>query len=192
MSFWIRTKDKDGTSKAWAIDIASPMVLVLVGVLLAVLMMVLQRTSDLTLVFLFALVAIGVMLYFVSRSSRQRLRRIALVVLASSGVLLILLLIEMIPLSRAKPPADLKTIEDFRRWQKAAIVGEGTFEDSGETYTVVLGPSGRYFASGPSAYLFDKDGVFLDWTPDMGDSVTRKHKFDLTSGSVADIDGGGR
>lgn len=64
---------------------------------------------------------------------------------------------------------------------------KGTFENAGVTYTVMLGPAGRYLASGPSAYLFDQHGQFVDWTPDMGDVSTTKNGFDLTSGRVRNI-----
>ena len=63
-------------------------------------------------------------------------------------------------------------------------MGKGTFESSGKTYTVMLAPAGRYLASGPSAYLFDEQGQFVDWTADMGDFYTVKNRFDLTSGNV--------
>ena len=66
-------------------------------------------------------------------------------------------------------------------------MGKGTFESSGVTYTVMLGPAGRYVASGPSAYLFNEQGQFVDWTADMGDFYTVKNRFDLTSGHVKNI-----
>ena len=66
-------------------------------------------------------------------------------------------------------------------------MGKGTFESSGVTYTVMLAPAGRYLASGPSAYLFDDKGQFVDWTADMGDFHTIKNHFDLTSGHVKNI-----
>ena len=66
-------------------------------------------------------------------------------------------------------------------------MGKGTFETSGVTYTVILAPAGRFLASGPSAYLFDGKGQFVDWTADMGDFYTVRNRFDLTSGHVKDI-----
>ena len=97
------------------------------------------------------------------------------------------LLLDQIRMSAARPPAELKSIEDFRAWKRGTIMGSGTFEDSGVTYTVMLGPTGRYLASGPSAYLFDEQGQFVDWTADMGDLCTVKKRFDLTSGHVKNI-----
>jgi hypothetical protein len=107
------------------------------------------------------------------------------------GIILALLfgsiLIDLIPLSAARPPADLKTIEDFRAWKHGHIIGKGTFPNSGVTYTVMLGPAGRYLESGPAAYLFDEQGTFVDWTADMGDLFTVKNRFNLTSGNVINI-----
>jgi len=66
-------------------------------------------------------------------------------------------------------------------------MGKRTYENSGITYTVMLAPAGRYLASGPSAYLFDTNGVFVDWTSDMGDLYTVKYKFNLTGGQVKKV-----
>ena len=82
------------------------------------------------------------------------------------------------------PPADVTTIDEFREWKADGIRAEGTYENGGMTYTVVLGESGAFLASGPAAYVFDPDGTFVDWTRDMGDVYTEKHGFNLTSGNV--------
>jgi hypothetical protein len=81
----------------------------------------------------------------------------------------------------------MKTIEDFQIWKAGAIMGKGTFESAGVTYTVMLAPAGRYLSSGPSAYLFDEKGQFVDWTADMGDYYTVKNHFNLKSGHVKNI-----
>lgn len=88
----------------------------------------------------------------------------------------------------ARPPKGLETIADFKDW-KPSSTRNGTFEHSGETFTVMFGPAGRFLPSGPSAYLFNKNGDFIDWTPDMGDCYTIKHKFNLTGGNVKNIIG---
>ena len=72
-------------------------------------------------------------------------------------------------------------------WKNGEVHGRGTFETGGVTYTVVLGRHARSLASGPSAYLFDTNGQFIDWTADMGDFYTVKNHFDLTSGHVKNI-----
>ena len=91
---------------------------------------------------------------------------------------------ERIALSGARPPKDLKTFEEFQTWKRGKIIREGTFQNSVGTFRVLLAPAGGLLASGPSAYLFDDQGRFIDWTPDMGDVPTVKNRFDLTSGNV--------
>jgi hypothetical protein len=90
-------------------------------------------------------------------------------------------------MSKARPPASVKTMNDFEAWKKGAVTARGTFETNGMTYTVILGRAARSFASGPSAYLFDTNGQFVDWSADMGDFYTVKHRFNLTSGHVKNI-----
>ena len=76
------------------------------------------------------------------------------------------------------------TIAEFRAWKKEGISGEGIYEAGGERYTVIMGESSAFLASGPAAYVFDAGGTFVDWTRDMGDVYTEKNGFDLTSGNV--------
>ena len=97
------------------------------------------------------------------------------------------LLMDQISMASARPPKTIKTIEDFRTWKGGSNIREGTFENSGVKYTVMLAPAGRYLASGPSAYMFNEQGQFVDWTPDTGDSYTVKNRFDLASGHVRNI-----
>jgi hypothetical protein len=120
-------------------------------------------------------------------SSKRVLVRIGIIIAIPVFLLGGCLLVDEIPRSTARPPKSLKTIEDFQVWKAGKIMGEGTFQSSGVTYTVMLGPAGRYLASGPSAYLFDEKGRFVDWTADMGDFYTVRNGFDLTSGNVKDI-----
>ena len=95
--------------------------------------------------------------------------------------------VDRIPMRAARPPSSMATIEDFRAWKGPAIKATGTYESTGVTYTVVLAPAGRHLASGASAYLFDPQGRFVDWTSDMGDFPTVRLGFDLTSGCVKNI-----
>lgn len=97
------------------------------------------------------------------------------------------LILDQIPLSAARPAKSITTFEEFQAWKQGAITGRGTFETAGLTYTVMLAPPGRYLASGPSAYLFDQQGKFVDWTADIGDFKTVKHGFDLSSGHLKNI-----
>src|SRR5262245_47703127 len=121
------------------------------------------------------------------RSPKRLLFRIGVIITIPILLLGGCLLLDQIPLSSARPPKNIETIEDFRAWKRGAILGKGTFENAGVTYTVMLAPAGRYLASGPSAYLFDEQGQFVDWTADMGDYYTVKNRIDLTSGNVKNI-----
>lgn len=85
------------------------------------------------------------------RSLKRTLFRIGIILVVPFGLLVGSLLVDQIPLSAARPPKTLKTIEDFQAWKRGAIKGKGTFESSGVAYTVMLAPAGRYLASGPSA-----------------------------------------
>ena len=92
------------------------------------------------------------------------------------------ILVDHIPMSKARPPESIKTIQDFENWKGAEIKGTGTFHTASAAYTVILAPAGRYVPSGPSAYLFDDRGQFVDWTADMGDISTVKNGFNLSGG----------
>ena len=121
-------------------------------------------------------------------SAKRTLVQIAQVCALFLALLLAWLLLNQIPASAARPPKNLKTIEEFRAWKRGMIKGKATFEHSGVSYTVLLAPAGRYLASGPSAYLFDVNGQFVDWTPDMGDFYTVKNRLDLSQGQVRDFE----
>lgn len=72
--------------------------------------------------------------------------------------------IDALPMSSATPSTSVQTIEDFTQWKGEEVLGEGFFEDqsTGQRYQVMLGPAGRHLASGPSAYLFDTQGRFIE------------------------------
>jgi hypothetical protein len=122
------------------------------------------------------------------RSTRKTLFKISMVLIVPIAILGGCFGLDAITMSKAKPPESVRTIKDFVTWQKGAIKGRGEFENGGVTYTVMLGRPARSLASGPSAYLFDTNGQFVDWTADMGDFHTVKHRFDLASGHVKNIE----
>lgn len=95
-------------------------------------------------------------------------------VVAASLLLFGFVLVDHLPSlwNDISPPADVTTIDEFREWKADGIRAERTYENGGKTYTVVLGESGAFFASGPAAYVFDLDGTLADWTRDMGDVYT--------------------
>lgn len=111
-----------------------------------------------------------------------RLIRIGVIIASPFLLLAGCLLVEQIPMSAARPPKSLKTIEEFKAWKTGSIKGSGTFHHDGAAYTVMLGPAGRHFPSGPAAYVFDEQGQFVDWTADMGDFPTVKKGFSLNTG----------
>jgi hypothetical protein len=124
-----------------------------------------------------------------SKSLRTRITRIIGIFVAVPLVMIGgCLSVDLMMLAKARPPKNLKTLEDFKAWKGDAIMGNGTYESSGITYTVMLAPAGRTLPSGPSAYLFNQKGEFVDWTSDMGDFSTVKHRFNLTGGIVKNIE----
>lgn len=48
----------------------------------------------------------------------------------------------------------------------------------------MTGAVAAFMASGPAAYVFDSEGMFVDWTRDMGDVPTKKHRFKLMGGNL--------
>lgn len=123
-------------------------------------------------------------------SPRPRTRvllRIGVLVSLPFGLLASCLLMDQIPMSAARPPSHVQTMDDFIAWKGSGIKGHGLYRHSNMTYTVMLAPAGRFIASGPSAYLFDEHGRFVDWTADMGDFRTVRKRLDLSGGRVQDI-----
>ena len=126
-----------------------------------------------------------------------RARKIAILIILGSAVVIGLLGVGAWLLvwrhnslwAQAEPPKGIRSIEDFLEWKGSEILGKGIYTDQSKRsdYQVYLAPSGRVLASGPSAYLFDEDGKFIEWTPDMGDSGTSIHNYDLSSGNLKRI-----
>lgn len=94
------------------------------------------------------------------------------------------LTVDLMMVRSTRPPASVKTIADFQAWKGKKVMGRRTYETGGTNYIVMLAPAGRTLASGPSAYLFNQNSNFVDWTSDMGDFKTRKFGFDLSGGRV--------
>src|SRR5262245_29345682 len=108
-------------------------------------------------------------------SIKRKFFRIGMWLLVPIGLLVGFAALELSWMSAARPPESMQTIEDFQALKRGAIKGKGIFESGGATYTVYFGPEARLLASGPSAYLFDEKGMFVDWSADMGDFHTVQH-----------------
>jgi hypothetical protein len=68
----------------------------------------------------------------------------------------------------ASPPRAVRTLSDFLAWHPGP--GE-VFRVTvrGSTYYLLGGDEVYPLNSGPSAYTFDANGNYVDWTPDSGD-----------------------
>lgn len=112
------------------------------------------------------------------------------IALLVTAVIMGLAWIDRMPLDVATPPEVMKTLRDFQDWKGEEIIGTTRYTDrsTGRVYQVLLAPSGRNLGSGPSAYLFDGDGKFIEWTPDMGDIFTSINGYDLSSGNLERTD----
>ena len=66
------------------------------------------------------------------------------------------------------PPAGLTGLESFLRWRPATTGFYPLRAADGAEHLMATGAS-RPFASGPSAYIFDRSGRLADWSDDIGD-----------------------
>lgn len=92
--------------------------------------------------------------------------------------------VEIFLFQRARPPADMETITEFKAWRRKSIRPDAQFIHQGTNYTVAFGPAGGALPSGPAAYVFDSEGNFVDWTADMGDLATAKFRIWLGGGGL--------
>lgn len=71
---------------------------------------------------------------------------------------------------RTVPPASVTGVDSFLNWQphttRFAILSQ-----SGGEYLMGTGPGGGLLPSGSSAYVFDRSGRLVDWSPDIGDDT---------------------
>lgn len=78
------------------------------------------------------------------------------------------ILLNQIAYQKALPPPEVKDVSAFLTWINKPLGSYRVFAKT-NSYLVIRGPAGRMFASGTSAYTFDRQGCFIGWTPDMGD-----------------------
>jgi hypothetical protein len=87
---------------------------------------------------------------------------------------------------RAAPPAHVKTLDSFLKWQPGshpAVVRRF----GGSDHLVILGPLMGLLPSGPSAYAFDRSGRLIEWTADSGDAPHFQSRWH-TVGPRIDVD----
>jgi hypothetical protein len=119
---------------------------------------------------------------------QRKWTRIGLILAAPLVLLVSCQCVDQILMSAARPPPNVKTLQDFQAWKRDAITGMRTFERAGVNYTVMLAPAGRFLPSGPAGYLFDDHGRFVDWTPDLGDFKASSKGWDFMGGAVKNIE----
>lgn len=85
------------------------------------------------------------------------------------GMLGIYVGFEVVGSRRVTPPASVQDFDGFMKWnaspREIQIVGP-----AGADHLLILGDNAGLLPSGPSAYVFDKHGKLVTWTPDIGDS----------------------
>jgi len=84
--------------------------------------------------------------------------------------------VDRIPHARARPPQTVTNIPSCLTWLQKPR-GVYRLITDGAVYYQITGPSGSYWASGPSAYTFDVQGRFIDWSPDIGDRMIPPQVF---------------
>ena len=102
------------------------------------------------------------------------------VICVAVGVPLLLLVVyivsDHIPHSRATPPKTVTDVSSCLAWLKKPM-GAYRITSGGVVYYQVTGPAGRYLASGPAGYSFDSRGRFIGWSADIGDFKTPHQVF---------------
>jgi hypothetical protein len=83
---------------------------------------------------------------------------------------------------RATPPASMRTFDDFLAWQTKSR-WLGLTQENGETFIVARGPDAGTSQSGPTVYVFDSSGRYLDWTTARGDDPPFDQKWPHASGA---------
>ena len=66
------------------------------------------------------------------------------------------------------PPKGLHTVQEFRKW-KPQYTNAYRVSVRGSIYYLIEGEFARSLPSGPSAFVFDEHGNFVEWTSDCDD-----------------------
>jgi hypothetical protein len=102
---------------------------------------------------------------------KEGLKRVTVLILICAGFLWGSIQCDQIPRTLATPPRDMTNIVACFAWLKKPM-GAQKLTDGPTTYFRILGPAGRFLASGPAGYAFDDHGRFVGWTADIGDFPT--------------------
>ncbi len=87
--------------------------------------------------------------------------------------------------SKNYPEEGMVSIENYREWLGDEYSGTRFFSRDGLVYAVVTGKPCRTFSSGPVAFIFSPEGLFIDWTRDIGDFPTENLGWLFSQGNVA-------
>lgn len=105
------------------------------------------------------------------RLIRSSVRIVCICVAVPLILLVAMLVLEWIPRSRVAPPESVTDIASCLNWLEEPR-GAYRITSGQAVYYQILGPPGRYLASGPSGYTFDSTGHFIGWSADIGDYRT--------------------
>jgi hypothetical protein len=97
---------------------------------------------------------------------RQRLILIGALLLAG---LVTYLVVEWRLIRRTNPPQGVTDIHTFMKWRPETQQFVILQTINGE-YLMANGEMRGTLPSGPSAYVFDRSGQLVDWSPDIGDA----------------------
>lgn len=79
---------------------------------------------------------------------------------------------------RAQPPRRTADFRSFLEWHTSCDRFAFVPDRQGEEYLIAYGPtSGLLLASGPSAYVFDRDGRLVDRSSDIGDDSAFRQRW---------------
>src|SRR5690348_2492427 len=74
---------------------------------------------------------------------------------------------ERVMYRRTVPPAEVTNIDAFLKWRPATE--EFAVLSSDDEHLMATSGGAGFLPSGSSAYVFDRSGRLVDWSPDIGD-----------------------
>ncbi len=85
---------------------------------------------------------------------------------------------------RVIPPKRVTTLATYLRWRPDTH----KFTLANDEYLRVFGGGAGLLPSGPAAYVFDRTGRMVDWTPDSGDDDEFQAKWDWRETRIERLD----